>query len=735
VGETLAALRGHVSGPVISEQEFDLDESDPLFWMEWEDQQDDPVINAFCPTGPGGGVDPSCSPGGVGAAAVSGQVLPPVGGSFEKVYKGQTFKVEVVHGGFKIGDKTYGSLTSAAKAVKGSDTAVNGWAFFGVSKPGTILTTPVAPPALPVAPLSTPHPVYFPPDYVPPVEGMKYIKDLPGTTGPKLMEDEAGNRWVVKSSPAKQLQLANEVDADNAYRALGVKVPKSGIAPAAGTTGIAKVSEYHEGVQTLAEYESSHSPADIAKMHEQIGKHFVADSLLANWDVAGLTKDNILITKDGTALRADNGGALLYRAQGAAKGHKFGSEVGELSTLRNSSLNPSAASVFGHIGDKEIKEQIKEILPKKMDVLKAIKNPETRAIVDKRFDSLQNWLKEKEGTGIPKPAPAPTYTPTQSQTYPQASTEHQLHSANGLVKHLFQNKGTVQFTHMQLAKISALNPQGIKNGVIKVPMFSGDKGANAKKIEDLGKVLPAGTVIKKSSITPGKLAAKGISVPKYSKVHHESELDFGAAGVEVGKPSATVKPMTQAEIAAGTTDGATHHLTSSSMTAEQEKQHEKWAASLSSSERSAIAHWKGGSQSSMRNQVTTGTQSESTKNFLSAVYKSPPYAGTVYRGIHGAYSDELIKKLEDQGVGGTYVDTAPHGTSLSPSTSYGFSYGKLLLRIKTKGVHPIISSDGFKSEKELIGRHGTVYIVKGIHKNANIHNQGKVRLFVDLEES
>lgn len=41
---------------------------------------------------------------------------------------------------------------------------------------------------------------------------------------------------------------------------------------------------------------------------------FVADVFLANWDVIGLSKDNIIVSPQGTPIRIDNGGSLLFRA-------------------------------------------------------------------------------------------------------------------------------------------------------------------------------------------------------------------------------------------------------------------------------------------------------------------------------------------------------------------------------------------------------------------------------------
>ena len=62
------------------------------------------------------------------------QPLPKVGGTFAKTYKGKEIKVQVVADGFKVGAKTYPSLTAAAMAVRDSESPINGWAFFGLTK-------------------------------------------------------------------------------------------------------------------------------------------------------------------------------------------------------------------------------------------------------------------------------------------------------------------------------------------------------------------------------------------------------------------------------------------------------------------------------------------------------------------------------------------------------------------------------------------------------------------------
>lgn len=62
------------------------------------------------------------------------QALPRVGGTFTKTYLGKEVTVKVVADGFQVNGKTYPSLTAAAKAVRGSEMEVNGWAFFGLTK-------------------------------------------------------------------------------------------------------------------------------------------------------------------------------------------------------------------------------------------------------------------------------------------------------------------------------------------------------------------------------------------------------------------------------------------------------------------------------------------------------------------------------------------------------------------------------------------------------------------------
>ena len=64
-------------------------------------------------------------------------------------------------------------------------------------------------------------------------------------------------------------------------------------------------------------------------------KSLVGDALLANWDFAGLTNDNVMVTKSGKLLRIDSGGTFNFRAQGGAK--DYGPVPMEMWSLRSGS--------------------------------------------------------------------------------------------------------------------------------------------------------------------------------------------------------------------------------------------------------------------------------------------------------------------------------------------------------------------------------------------------------------
>jgi len=120
-------------------------------------------------------------------------------------------------------------------------------------------------------------------------------------------------RWLLKHYNGNEDRVATELLANAIYRAMDVPVPRAG-------------SIEHQG-RTALTYPAADGTINKIKPSETLGKNFMVDALLANWDVIGLTDDNILWTDKGP-MRLDQGGTLSFRAQGATK--PFGSTPGEV---------------------------------------------------------------------------------------------------------------------------------------------------------------------------------------------------------------------------------------------------------------------------------------------------------------------------------------------------------------------------------------------------------------------
>lgn len=230
--------------------------------------------------------------------------------------------------------------------------------------------------------------------YFPDPSGLTVIKSLPGSTAPKLVSDpQTGKQWVLKQGGGGAEHLKTEATADKLYRTMGASVPGSHFGESNGKPY--KIAEYIEGVETLASWKQSASPAQIAAMHGELKKHFVMDALLANWDVAGLSNDNILV-KNGKPIRIDNGGALNFRAQGSKKDAKeWSAKVLDLKGLRDAKKNPNTAEIFKGIKQSEIDDQIVAIVAKKAELVQIVEDAHGTAqakILAARIDDLAKSL-------------------------------------------------------------------------------------------------------------------------------------------------------------------------------------------------------------------------------------------------------------------------------------------------------------------------------------------------------
>lgn len=217
------------------------------------------------------------------------------------------------------------------------------------------------------------------------------VRNLGGSTGAQLMRDQEKRLFVLKRG-AGAAHVASEVAADEAYRVLGANVPRVRLFTEGGKP--AKLAEFIDGRQ-LGQVLSTLPSAEQEALLAQVRRHFVADALLGNYDVAGLDLDNLLVDKAGLVWRIDNGGSLRFRAQGALKS-TFGPEVTELQTLLDPKINPATARVFAGITDSEINTQIADILTKREALLKAVPE-DVRDLLSKRLDNLADRIAPKGG--------------------------------------------------------------------------------------------------------------------------------------------------------------------------------------------------------------------------------------------------------------------------------------------------------------------------------------------------
>lgn len=213
------------------------------------------------------------------------------------------------------------------------------------------------------------------------ISELKEIRSLGGSTGVKLMQDGAGNKFILKQSASAE-HLNEEFLADSIYQSLGVNVPKAKLIQENGK--LYKVAEFVEG-DSLKSVLSDKSRFETVK--KELQKNFTADALLSNRDVIGLDFDNILIDKTGKVWRIDNGASLRFRAQGARK--DFDEHLLDLWTMRDESVNQQTAKVFSELSFYDIGRQIKPLVEKQGKVLSLLPD-DLKPIITQRFEQLKD---------------------------------------------------------------------------------------------------------------------------------------------------------------------------------------------------------------------------------------------------------------------------------------------------------------------------------------------------------
>ena len=192
------------------------------------------------------------------------------------------------------------------------------------------------------------------------IENWTKIGAQQGSNPGGTYRDANGDTYYVKR-PKSDLHAQNEALASALYNELGIPAVQVFLGEENGE--LRTVSPMIESSGILG-----YDPDE--NLVKEIQDGFAVDAWLANWDVAGLVFDNIIIDKSGNPVRVDPGGALMWRAQGEPKGKFFGDQAGEIDTLRDEDMAPEASVLFGEMTEYEMKESAKHLLdisPERID--------------------------------------------------------------------------------------------------------------------------------------------------------------------------------------------------------------------------------------------------------------------------------------------------------------------------------------------------------------------------------
>lgn len=194
-------------------------------------------------------------------------------------------------------------------------------------------------------------------------------------------------------------QAKTEVAAGNVYDALGIQTVKSSIQDVNGKEAI--VSPMQEGLKSIP-----HGWKPTDKQNEQLAQLYVAGTLTKNWDILGLTLDNIKLDKDDNLVSLDAGGAFDYRAQGSKK--SYGGDINEWDTFKNQSTH---SKLFQGIPPEDINAALDKLKSTPLAKLEKSVPEHLRESFKSRYDQLVAKVGGAPAAKEPEPEPAPAPEP------------------------------------------------------------------------------------------------------------------------------------------------------------------------------------------------------------------------------------------------------------------------------------------------------------------------------------
>lgn len=347
-------------------------------------------------------------------------------------------------------------------------------------------------------------------------------------------EKPNGERFYVKfyENPS---QGQAEFVANAVYAKLGIKAVRSEIIQLDG----------REAIASPAVPEATPASGEAQGGSEDVQKGFVADAFLANWDVVGLVYDNIVQGKDGF-YRIDNGGSLIFRAQGGDKAYSPDS-IPELQSMRVSGR--PTGEVFAGITEDEIGKQARELVSK-------LSPEDIRAIVDE--SGLQGEDRDRILTGLlgrreylaktyGKPEPEQPSNPESRERRPRRSISETIRILSG--QEMERTGETVvrprteivcDHDHIEGQKIDVINKRdrGMMEFSFKLRAPTEVMAALVTKPEGEGEdaqaeiTTPSGAVLRR-----GKITYEGASSDSLYELCDASVFEKGGVKVFIADPS------------------------------------------------------------------------------------------------------------------------------------------------------------------------------------------------------
>lgn len=222
------------------------------------------------------------------------------------------------------------------EALSDNFSAAHNVSIINMVKPGTPLPTPVRP-----APTPAPAPAE------PPKAEWTKVGGKMGSNEGGTYQNKDGSKVYAKTAKSED-HLQNELLANRFYEKLGVSTLSPQRVKIDGKDHIASP------IQKIEKFDPN-NPSHVADAK----KDFAVHAWLANRDAVGMSFDNLGYV-NGKLTMLDAGGSLKYRAQGALK-NDYDNHAKEWNTLRDPSVNPQTAKVFGKMTDDELATAAKKL--------------------------------------------------------------------------------------------------------------------------------------------------------------------------------------------------------------------------------------------------------------------------------------------------------------------------------------------------------------------------------------